>query len=59
VTFAHERRKILYNAAYRTRFDREFFIARDIDDPTSLVVSQRFVDLCQRESLRIEFAEPW
>jgi hypothetical protein len=51
--------KILSKAAYRTRFDREFSIARDVDDPTSLVVSQRFVDLCRRESLRIGFDEPW
>jgi len=51
--------KMLSKAAYRTRFDREFSIARDVDDPTCLVVSQRFVDLCRHESLRIGFAEPW
>jgi len=50
--------KILSIATYRSHFDREFSIARDVDDPTCLVVSQRLVDLCKRESLRIGFAEP-
>jgi hypothetical protein len=50
--------QIPHEVVYRTDFEREFAIARDIDWPTQLVVSQRFVDVCQRESLQIGFAEP-
>lgn len=50
--------QIPHEVVYRSEFEREFAIARDLDWPTQLVVSQHFVDVCQRESLQIGFAEP-
>jgi hypothetical protein len=51
-------RPLLRKAAYRTTFDLDFSIARDQEFCERLVVSQKFVDLCRREALRVDFAEP-
>jgi hypothetical protein len=35
----------------------DFFMARDMTSPTTLVCSSRFRDLCNRNELNIEFSE--
>lgn len=38
-------------------FDEDFYIARDRDEPQILVVSQKFVDLCEKHKVNIGFLE--
>lgn len=47
--------KILAHAKYYSDFDKPFNIARDISTPSQVVVSERFVNLCQSENLSIDF----
>lgn len=53
-----EGEKILTQAVYRDDIEQEFFIARDAEFHERLVVSQGFVELCQREGLHIRFGAP-
>lgn len=53
-----EGEKILNNVVYRNDLDEDFYIARDVEFCERLVVSEKFVDLCQSERLHIEFGNP-
>jgi len=42
---------------FKKNFDDDFYIARVRDEPQILVVSQKFVDLCEKSRLNIGFLE--
>jgi hypothetical protein len=46
---------ILSRPAYKIETAEDFFIARDSDESQIFVASQKFVDLCKKNNLKIEF----
>lgn len=46
---------ILSRPAYKIEITEDFFIARDCDESQIFVASQKFVDLCKTNNLKIEF----
>lgn len=52
-----DKTRIINEAMYFSRFDCQFYMARDMEHVSRYVASDKFVGLCQRYRLNIAFAE--
>jgi hypothetical protein len=52
-----DKTRIINEAMYFSRFDCQFYMARDLEHVSRYVASEKFVALCQRYTLNIAFAE--